>query len=102
MKGGSLKSIWRRDGRKCWICGRMVAKDDASRDHLEPRSGGGYDKSKNYAIAHKLCNGARGSLPKENVIATISAIEGTRSPEIIRQALRFAKQEYYRLNPKSK
>lgn len=60
--GGNIRSIWERDRRRCHICGRGVALGDASRDHVEPRSLGGYDKAANYRLAHKACNTARGNL----------------------------------------
>jgi hypothetical protein len=65
---GQVRSIWRRDKRRCWICLGHVAQDDASRDHVRPRSHGGYDKAANYRCAHVRCNSARGHLPVSEVI----------------------------------
>lgn len=62
-RGGSLESVWLRDKGRCWICGNAVRQTDASRDHVKPKSRGGYNKAKNYRLAHRGCNSARGVLP---------------------------------------
>ena len=84
--GGTVASIWRRDRRRCWICSHGVAIADATRDHVEPRSHGGYDKSKNYRLAHARCNVARGNL-SEAVVRSVQAENPDGSAETIRQAL---------------
>ena len=62
-----MASVWRRDRRRCWLCRRSVAVADASRDHVEPASLGGYDKSANYRLAHRVCNTSRGNLSEVTV-----------------------------------
>jgi len=57
---------------------RFVEKDDplgVSRDHLLPRSRGGGSATRNYLLAHRACNGARGA-PK--LVATRSEIQSMR------------------------
>ncbi len=42
----NTEEVWKRDGKRCHICGDAVAKKDWSLDH---------------AIAHRSCNSSRGS-----------------------------------------
>jgi len=70
-EGGNLKSIRARDRTKCHLCGQGVSAIEASRDHLHPRSSGGYDKSRNYKLAHRDCNTARGAMPMDVARAAI-------------------------------
>ena len=56
-------NIWLRDEGICHLCEQPVSLEDASRDHLKPRSLGGKTTYKNIALAHKLCNSRRGSKP---------------------------------------
>jgi len=57
----SLKEILKRDGYKCHICGRRVAKKNLSFDHLIPLSRGGSHTKANVAVAHLICNVKRGA-----------------------------------------
>lgn len=57
----SLTEILKRDGYKCHICGRRVAKKNLSFDHLIPLSKGGAHTKTNIAVAHLLCNVKRGA-----------------------------------------
>lgn len=90
--GGTLRSIFQRDKGRCWICGHKVRHDEASRDHVEPRSLGGYDKSRNYRLAHDRCNNARGNL-SEQVVAAIRESLPHAPSEVIRAALNAAKSQ---------
>lgn len=91
-RGGTLRSIFQRDKRRCWICGHRVTLDEASRDHVDPRSNGGYDKALNYRLACSKCNVARGTLP-ESVVDLIRKGMPGASSETIRNALRAAQRE---------
>lgn len=73
-EGGSIRAIWIRDAKRCHICGYGVLLAEASRDHVEPKSAGGYDKATNYALAHKRCNSARGSLTMDEVRRVIASL----------------------------
>lgn len=84
--GGTVTSIWQRDKRRCWICGHGVRLDEASRDHVEPRGLGGYDKAKNYRLAHSRCNSARCRIPAHVVDKIRDSMPGVSS-EVIRGAL---------------
>ena len=46
-----VRDIWERDGKTCHICGESVCLDEASRDHLVPRSHGGPTTFDNVALA---------------------------------------------------
>lgn len=65
MKTGATRrqiyKIWSRDNGVCWICGKHVELEDASRDHFVPRSKGGINNITNLKLAHKLCNSKRGN-----------------------------------------
>ncbi len=56
-----LDQLYKRDCGVCWICHRVVDREIATRDHLIPRSKGGPDNIRNYAIACAPCNNSRGS-----------------------------------------
>lgn len=92
---GQAASIRDRDKGKCWICTRGVALEDASRDHLKPRSEGGYDRARNYRNAHKRCNTVRGRLPEGDVDRIRNAMWPC-STEALLQAIGNANKEYMR------
>lgn len=95
--GGSVKAILRRD-RRCWICRRSVAPQDATRDHRKPRSHGGYDKAANFLLADKRCNAARGDLPYGRTVSVLAQLPDDSHPDHIRQAL-FAAQKEWQVDP---
>jgi 5-methylcytosine-specific restriction endonuclease McrA len=43
----------------CWVCGQHVAPEDATLEHITPRSQGGNSHRDNLAISHLLCNQQR-------------------------------------------
>lgn len=43
----------------CWICGRQVAAEDATLEHIKPLSEGGNSHIENLAISHAACNHGR-------------------------------------------
>jgi 5-methylcytosine-specific restriction endonuclease McrA len=47
----------------CWVCGLPVSVEDASLEHIVPRSLGGNGHLENLAISHALCNQRRGAGP---------------------------------------
>ena len=64
----SVYQLAERDGCRCNICGRKVdlhlsgrAKYGPTIDHLTPISLGGTNDADNLALAHRLCNSARGN-----------------------------------------
>ena len=67
----------RRDGDNCHLCGLAMtfaragrSPDDATIDHIVPKSQGGGDAATNLRLAHKRCNEARGNLSMEDWVAT--------------------------------
>jgi len=44
----------------CYLCGRFIALDDASIDHLIPLSKGGRNRIDNIAVVHMWCNHEKG------------------------------------------
>ncbi len=43
----------------CWVCGKHVARDDATLEHIQPLSQGGNSHLENLAISHAVCNRTR-------------------------------------------
>jgi 5-methylcytosine-specific restriction endonuclease McrA len=43
----------------CWVCGQHVAPEDATLEHIHPRSEGGNSHQDNLAISHADCNQQR-------------------------------------------
>lgn len=64
-----LYEVWTACGGRCHLCGRQVHPEDATRDHVIPRSLDGPDSGENIKLAHGACNGARGDLPLEEWFA---------------------------------
>jgi 5-methylcytosine-specific restriction endonuclease McrA len=67
-----------RDGNMCWLCNLPFGESGPLRktiDHVIPESLGGSKSIQNLRLAHKLCNGIRGSKdPKDpKVIEKIRA-----------------------------
>lgn len=85
--GGTVASIWQRDKARCWICRHAVRKDEASRDHVTPKSAGGYNKGRNYRLAHARCNTARGVLDEATVKAIVDALPRGSTATVVRDAL---------------
>lgn len=56
-----MKWLYKKYRSVCWICRRFVPWDQASRDHIVPRSLGGGPEKSNIALAHKECNSKRGN-----------------------------------------
>lgn len=56
-----VEDIATRDGWRCHICGKRVARVNMSLDHLIPVSKGGPHLKVNVALAHLLCNKRRGT-----------------------------------------
>jgi len=57
----SLAELAKRDGDRCGICGRKVARTDRSIDHLVPVSHEGWHLWVNVQLAHRRCNSRRGN-----------------------------------------
>ena len=66
--GIDLRVLGERDQWTCWVCGGEVTPSTpqgsphgASVDHVIPRSRGGSNDRSNLRLAHRRCNGQRGS-----------------------------------------
>ena len=58
-----ISVVYKRDDATCHLCWQYVAPEDASRDHVKPRSEGGRMDFDNIKLAHRDCNSRRGSKP---------------------------------------
>ena len=56
------RALLDRDGDECWFCGLSMG-DDATIEHLVPKSAGGGNKLANYALAHAACNHRAADMP---------------------------------------
>jgi len=56
------RKLLARDGDECWFCGKSMG-DDATLEHLVPKSRGGGNRLDNYALAHRVCNNLAGDKP---------------------------------------
>jgi len=66
---GALKRLFNgRKHRKCAYCGKNLSIESASFDHVKPLSRGGYDKTRNGAIACRPCNSRKGSMSREQFV----------------------------------
>ncbi len=52
-----------RDGTACHLCGEETEPMERSADHVVPSSLGGSDRLLNRKLAHKKCDGLRGTTP---------------------------------------
>lgn len=97
--GSTSKAVWQRDKGKCHLCTCPVALKDASRDHIETASSGGYDAAANYHISHTRCNHARGNLPLDLAYEVVRELHGAGvrlTPHIVQEALYVRLREYRR------
>lgn len=46
---------------RCWYCGKSVARERATLDHIVPRSRGGTDCNANLVMACRRCNRMKGN-----------------------------------------
>ena len=79
--GSPVLSVYQRaerDGNRCNICGRKVdlrlsgrAKYGPTIDHLIPISLGGSNDAENLALAHRVCNTARGNRAPAQLLLTV-------------------------------
>lgn len=82
MKSSSVRAkkrfLWKRDGNRCWLCGGVLGRlgDEGpwepTLDHIIPRSRDGSNAIENLRLAHKLCNGRRGSTHPDRSIAKVA------------------------------
>jgi 5-methylcytosine-specific restriction endonuclease McrA len=62
-----------RKRRPCAYCGKALTASEATFDHVKALSQGGYDKTKNGAIACGPCNRRKGSMSREAFLAVENA-----------------------------
>lgn len=58
-----FEAILRRDGLRCYFCGRKVKREDVHFDHVWPISRGGPHEEWNIAVTHSRCNLKKGAKP---------------------------------------
>ncbi|GAC1329476.1 MAG: hypothetical protein NVSMB13_17110 [Mycobacteriales bacterium] len=88
--------VARRDGWTCWICAGEVDQHAPvtspvapSVDHVVPRARGGSNEPANLRLAHRGCNGRRGSrLPELDWPVELRAVEPAPLWPVVQRALR--------------
>jgi 5-methylcytosine-specific restriction endonuclease McrA len=60
---------WKRQHGRCFYCQCDVAKDEATFDHIIPRSKGGEDHLENGVASCKPCNEAKGTMTQGEFVA---------------------------------
>ena len=78
-----LNWLYRKYRGVCWICRQFVPRDQASRDHLLPKSLGGTYEKANMALAHKVCNSKRGNGYREVHFKHFDDYRDTRDTTIL-------------------
>lgn len=92
----TVRRLVERDGPRCWVCGNEVdpcapagAPASASVDHVVPRARGGGSETANLRLAHRACNGRRGSrLPELDWPKDVPVVDHTDIWTAVRRALR--------------
>lgn len=73
------QALLERDGDECWFCGLPVG-EDATIEHLVPKSAGGGNKLANYALAHAACNHKAADMPLVQKIELRANLRAERAP----------------------
>lgn len=61
MTSVNLQKLYAKFNGICQLCMKHVRFEDASRDHIIPRSKGGRGLPNNIQLAHRLCNKLKGN-----------------------------------------
>lgn len=66
-------TVYARSDGRCVLCSEPVDPDEATIDHIVPKSRGGEDAPENWQLAHRWCNTSKGprltgetAVPKES------------------------------------
>ncbi|MFP5219082.1 MAG: HNH endonuclease [Actinomycetes bacterium] len=92
----TVRRLVERDGPRCWLCGNDVdlaasarAPASPSVDHVVPRARGGGNEPANLRLAHRACNGRRGSrVPELDWPRDVPVVDHTDIWAAVRRALR--------------
>lgn len=57
----SLDYLYKKFNGICFVCKKKIKRENASREHIVPRSLGGLTIEENLAVSHKKCNNRRGN-----------------------------------------
>jgi len=92
-----LAELYKRDNGICWKCKRKITLEEASRDHIIPRSMGGVNHQSNLKLACKKCNANRSNTINDD--ALMEAFE-KRLSEPRWKIPRYYRPKKVRLSPK--
>jgi len=65
--------IW-RDGRRCYLCGKLLKISRVTLDHVIPLSRGGHHTPENVRIACEPCNGAKDNMTLAEYLETKASL----------------------------
>ena len=72
-----LRKILYLQGGNCFFCGKPLAEDDASVEHLNPKSRGGTNTADNQVVCHKTLNHAFGNMDLKHKFEFVLKTKGT-------------------------
>ncbi len=71
--GDALRRLFgNRKHKPCAYCGKRLTLSTATFDHVKALSQGGYDKTRNGAIACSACNSRKGSMGRDEFVKALS------------------------------
>ena len=81
MQGGSSRPLlrdilWGKTRGHCWLCGRVLALDQTTVEHLHPVSRGGPSIESNTVAACQKCNKAKGNQTLAEYRSTLTYAAG--------------------------
>lgn len=81
----SIDWLYKKYRGICWICKKFIARNNASRDHVKPKSLGGSNEITNIALAHKSCNSKRGNGYREVYFKHCEVLEEAKDVTIMEE-----------------
>ena len=76
-KPTKLQKLLLQQSGRCFYCGELLREEDASIDHLQPRSLGGPNAQQNCVACHKHQNAAFGNMELKHKIALLLKSAGS-------------------------
>lgn len=85
--------ILRRDGFRCYYCGRTPAAVELHVDHVVPVTLGGSDDPKNLVCACERCNGGKSSVPVDAPLVEAVSEQALKFAEAVQQVTAMRSRE---------
>lgn len=92
-----VNTLLERDGSDCFYCGKEMAEDERSVEHLFARNQGGSDHVGNLVLSHVQCNADAGHLPVMKKVLLRESLQqvktNTREFRFFRWKISFRRQD---------